>query len=253
MATFLEAQVDDRRVQEYSAWLASQLCWFGYLNGIDSVDRLAGAVQKRLDLIRSFVNWNIEVMPDDILGTKTEIGKPLADARSGLETFGILPQEIPLSVTIDQYETLLHIDYASKDNVEQSVGRSFCRVLNTFLSRRDPSVSFKVGVRPYSWGRELRILGSDAQLELGRDYQRVDLDELLRRGEDTSSWIFPEFAGDVAARRLRATLKSVPGDYQDWFQGALESLDARKEISKYCSSRSGTARPEARELAKPVD
>ena len=238
LATFLGAQVDERRVQDYSAWLASQPCWFGYLNGIESVDTLEGGVRKRLDLIRSFVNWNIEVMPDDILGTKTEIGKPLADARSGLETFGILPQEIPLSVTIDQYETLLHIDYANKDNVEQSVGRSFCRVVNTFLSRRDPSVSFKVGVRPYSWGRELRILGSDAQLELGRDYQRVDLDELLRRGEDTSSWIFPQFAGDVAARRLRATLKSVPGDYQDWFQGALESLDARKEISKYCSSRS---------------
>ncbi|MCY3818895.1 MAG: hypothetical protein OXH52_05960 [Gammaproteobacteria bacterium] len=237
LAEYLGARVEEARVQEYSAWLGSQACWFGYLDGTDSLDGLAGAVRKRLDLIRSFVNWNIEVMPAEVLGTKTEIGKPLADARSGLETFGILPRTIPLSVTIDQYETLLHIDYREEERPEQSVGRGFCRVVNTFLSRRDPSVSFKIGVRPYSWGRERRILGSDAQLELGRDYQRVDLDELLRRGEDASSWIFPTFAGDVAARRLKATLPSVPGEYSNWLQGALEPLNAAKEVSKYRGSK----------------
>jgi hypothetical protein len=237
LAEFLGANVESKGIEDFSVWLAQQPGWFGYLQPHDSSQAVTAAIRRRLNAIRSFVNWNIERLPDDILRTKTEIGRPLADAREGLRAFGLLPQNIPLSVTIDQYETLLHIDYAKPQDLELSVGRSFCRVVNTFLARRDPAVSFKVGVRPYSWGRELRIHGSDALLELGRDYQRVDLDDLLRRGEDTTSWIFPDFARDVAARRLTATLGGEPADYKEWLPTELKSLTPTEEVARYSRRR----------------
>ena len=251
LAAFLGANTDAERVKDFSAWLAQRPSWFGYLERCNSADSVTIAIRERLNVIRSFVNWNVEHLPDDILRTKTEIGRPLADAREGLRAFGLLPQDIPLCVTIDQYETLLHIDYATAHTPELSVGRSFCRVVNTFLARRDPAVSFKVGVRPYSWGRELRIYGSDAVLELGRDYQRVDLDDLLRRGEDTASWIFPDFARDVAARRLTATLRGEPVDYKDWLPTALESLTPTQEVARYSRRRDEALVPRLGEWPLP--
>ena len=93
-------------------------------------------------------------------------------------------------VAIDQYETLIHLDYERQRDPDKSLGHQLCRVVNSFLATRNPAVSYKVGVKALSWGRELRLFSSDARLEQGRDYQPVDLDEVLRRSENTSSWIF---------------------------------------------------------------
>ena len=235
LAKFLEASVKNDKLDEFARHLATLGCWFGYLDGVGSLDDLTSLVQRRLRCIRSFVNWNSDRLPSDILKTKTVIGEPLTQARRVIDDLRVLPKDVPLSVTIDQYETLLHIDYGNTS--ERSVGRSFCRVVNTFLSRRDPSVSYKIGVRPYSWGRELRIFGSDATLELGRDYQNINLDEILRRQENRSAWIFPDFAGDVAARRLGAALKGNVSNYRNWLQETLESLEANDEIQKYTRNR----------------
>ena len=95
-------------------------------------------------------------------------------------------------VAIDQYETLYHTDYDQPVDSKLSLGRAFCRVANSLLALRTPQISYKVGVRHYAWGRELRALNTDSRLELGRDYQMVDLDEVLRRRENTKAWIFPK-------------------------------------------------------------
>jgi len=128
---------------------------------------------------------------------------------------------------------LIHIDYESQPDPNRAVGRTFCRVVNSFLARRDPAVAFKVGARPYSWGRELRLAGSDARLELGRDFQQINLDEVLERRENRSAWIFPTFAKDVAARRIGFYFKADTSDYDDWLEGALEKLPPNAELGRY--------------------
>ena len=70
-------------------------------------------------------------------------------------------------VAIDQYETLIHIDYERERDPDKSLGHQLCRVVNSFLATRNPAVSYKVGVRPYAWGRELRLLA------LTRDSNKV--------------------------------------------------------------------------------
>ncbi|MFC1699247.1 hypothetical protein ACFL1I_04730, partial [Candidatus Omnitrophota bacterium] len=58
------------------------------------------------------------------------------------------------------------------------------------------------GTRRYNWGKELRIYGTDNRLEHLRDFKIVDIDKILRRQEDTKTWIFPEFTEDVFKKRF---------------------------------------------------
>ena len=44
--------------------------------------------------------------------------------------------------------------------------------------------------------------GTNTSLEILRDYRIIDIDDLLRRKEDSSTWMFPAFAEDIFRRRL---------------------------------------------------
>jgi hypothetical protein len=47
------------------------------------------------------------------------------------------------------------------------------------------------------------VFGTTARLERERNYKVIDLDRLLRRKENSASWIFPKFADDVFRKRLK--------------------------------------------------
>ena len=236
------ANVTTRALDIFAEMLATDECWFGGMSGVQNFDELATAVQKRIEAYRSFVNWNTRRLPTRIQGTKTAAGAPLLKAREALRSTRVLPEGIALVVTLDQYETLYHTDYASDADDERSLGRAFCRVVNSLLALRSPSISYKVGVRHYAWGRELRGLNTDAKLEHGRDYQLVDLDEVLRRPENTASWIFPDFAEDVAERRLDA-MGDGTGAGTKQFKSMFGTLTAEEEIERYCQRNSGRLAP----------
>ena len=210
LAEYLGAQIGRESLDAFAKALAANDCWFGAMKSASSLREVTDAIRGRVSAYRAFANWNIEALPENISRTKTDVGAPLIESRKGLQSLGIIGGSVPLMVTIDQYETLFHIDY-EKTSFEpsRSIGRVFCRVVNSLMSSRTPDVSYKVGVRPYSWEREMRAFGTDARLELGRDYQKVNLDDLLRRKENRSSWIFPKFAGDVAGRRIAKSLGGI--------------------------------------------
>ena len=235
LAQFLEAQVDQERLEAFAKWLAPRDCWFGALEGSKSFCELKELLGRRLFCYRVFSNWNSH-LPTELSESKSEIALPLIECRRGLEKFGILGPHVPLIVTIDQYETLLHRDYETATDPDVSMGRALCRVVNAFMATRSPEVSYKVAVRPYSWNREMRIFGSEAKLELERDYQRVDLDEILSRKENTSAWIFPAFARDVASRRMAWVLGGEAKDYSSWFPERFVNLTADEELKRYCDN-----------------
>ena len=242
LAEHLGARITDDSLNSFAAWISSRDCWFGALADCLTFNKLKMKVRERLSTFRSFVNWNRAELPNWLLETKTAPALPLIEASTGLALHNLLPATTPLIVAVDQYETLLHIDYEREPDPDRSLGHLLCRVVNTFLAARNPKVSYKVGVRPYAWGRELRLFGSDARVELGRDYQPVDLDEVLRRPENITAWVFPRFAADVAERRL-AMLPGASVERPRRFADRLETLSPDDEVEKYCRGEALRALP----------
>lgn len=226
------SRLESDRIDELARIVASDYCWFGAMDHVRTLADLQSAVGERIYCYRSFANWNSEKLPDSVRATKTEIGAPLRVFRQKLASTGVLDSDIPLMITIDQYETLLHVDYERR-SAEVAVGRAFCRVINALLAGRAPEVSYKIGARNYSWGRELRVFGGDARIEIGRDYHRVNLDETLRRKENVISYVFPEFADDVAARRLATYERQPAKNFLGWLPSHLQTLTPEQEVDSY--------------------
>ena len=243
VATRIGADVTTARLDRFATTLANHECWFGGLGRINDFPDLAKGVQQRIAAYRSFVNWNTRRLPTPIYSSKTVIGTPLLVARESMSREGVLPKEVALVVALDQYETLYHTDYGRDPDDDCSLGRAFCRVVNSLLALRSPSISYKVGVRHYAWGREVRGFNTDARLEQGRDYHLVDLDEVLRRRENTTSWIFPRFAEDVAERRLHALGRGGGGEDIGWFKRMIGTLTPAQEIDRYCRADPGRLMP----------
>jgi hypothetical protein len=69
---------------------------------------------------------------------------------------------------------------------------------------RNPHISYRIGTRRYGFKEDtLEVFGTTARLERDRNYKVIDLDQLLRRKENTKNWIFPKFAEDVFRKRLK--------------------------------------------------
>jgi hypothetical protein len=242
----INADVSQERLDAFARDVSREPYWFGALSDVSGFDQMHAKVQQRIYAYRSFSNWNTSEITSEVWSTKTETGVPIRGVVRALVRTGVLSAGVHPIVTIDQYETLMHTDYQRELSPARSIGRAFCRVVNALLAARAPELSFKLGVRHYSWGRELRVLGTDARIELGRDYQQVNLDELLRRKENAATWVFPRFAADVAARRIAAYLrKPDPNDLQDWLPTHLDALSADKEVELYVGRGSSLRAPQS--------
>lgn len=185
------------RLDSFASDLCHQECWFGYLDGHSTIQALTLRIEERISVYRAFHMYNIRELPDEIVRTKTNIGEPLSQAAESLRRSRLVGLDVPLFVRIDQHETLCR-----SDDLRPSLGNEYRRIINKALSTRDPRISYRIGTRRYAWQDDLKVFGSGATLEILRDYRVVELDDLLRRKENPSTWIFPAFAEDVFRRRL---------------------------------------------------
>jgi hypothetical protein len=185
------------RKDEFASMLASRDCWFGFLKDIVTFDALLSAIDRRIIEYRKFHLDNIAELSNAIQTTKTVIGEPISQAADAMRASLLIPHNVPLFVRIDQHEVLLN-----SDDLRDGVGVEYRRVINKALSTRDPRVSYRVGTRRYAWGDDLAIFGTTTSLEILRDYRIIDIDDTLRRKENTGHWVFPDFAEDIFVRRL---------------------------------------------------
>ena len=223
-------------LDKFAAQLAEDDCWFGALVGCKSFEELKAAVTKRISLYRAFHQCNIPSLPKDIQSSKTSVGEPIARAEEHLKATGVIDNDTLVFVRVDQVERLL-----SSDALRPDLGRQYRRMINKLLSLRDSRVSYCIGIRTYAWSDDLTIYETTDKLEHIRDYRFIDLDEMLRRQEDQKTWIFPAFAGDVFARRLRhagfrnVSPKKLLGQV---FRRSPTSQDVAVQAKEYCAGRS---------------
>ena len=186
-----ECLSDDWIFPKLSKWSA----WFDYYRGAKTLEELSERCTARLEVWRSFLNANIDKVPDSVWSTKSSDTVPLHEMGNLLELLGGGGgKKLPLFVVIDQYEEL--------PKLNRPFGIVLQRIVNTLVKARDPVVFYKIGARTYDWGKELRVWGSDSPIEVRRDYVVVDLGDVLMRKENSNGWLFPKLATDVAYRRL---------------------------------------------------
>jgi hypothetical protein len=231
VASELGLKVEDNRLDEFSKNLAASRCWFGFLNDVMNYGELRIKLAARIDKYLSFFNFNSDEIPEVMRTSKTTVGEPISTTARLLVQGGIVPENVPVYVQIDQYEALIRVEGTRKE-----YGSLFREVVNKALSLRDPHVSYRIGTRGYAWDEHPKVYGSDGNLERDRDFKLVDLDAILRRKENRETWIFPGFAEDVFRKRLLyAQYQGVPND------GALEmtvgrGLTPEQRATKYCGT-----------------
>jgi hypothetical protein len=182
---------------EFARLLAKQECWFGYLEDARSLSELQALLDTRIASYRAFHVANLKTLPQELIDSKTSIGEPISRTVECLWQTGALQAEVPLFVRIDQHEVL-----SRSDDLRPTLGIEYRRIINKALGTRDPRLSYRIGTRRYAWGDDLNVYGTKMSLEILRDYRIIDMDELLRRKEDRSTWLFPKFAEDIFRRRL---------------------------------------------------
>jgi len=173
--------------------IADWECWSGWYRGCRTLPELQVKAKERLRTWHSFLNYNLQEVPDAIWHSKASVEEPLHQMGNLLGRLSAGDAACPLYVLLDQYEEL--------PNLSATLGSSLQRLVNRLLKARDPVVFTKLGARTYDWGRELRVWGSDSRLEFERDYATIDLRSVLGRTEG-NQWLFPSMAEDVARRRI---------------------------------------------------
>ena len=196
LADFIGINTDLRLLDSFSMDLASNKCWFGYMDGLRTFFELRKAIKNRIYDYESFLNYNSD-LPPKFISTKTSPGDPIAAAADLIKKHGILPNELPVLVAIDQFEDLIDLEKESTGNFSPI----FRGVVMKMLGKRDGRVSYRVGARPYSTAFGYQGFGNSAFTEEEREYKVVDIGKVLARGENRKE-IFPDFCDDVLKKRL---------------------------------------------------
>jgi len=184
----------------FAAQLADQDCWFGALSNVTDWESLKLAVKERVIAYRAWANGNSS-LPDSIRQTRTMIGEPLSRSAELLKSNGVIAVGTHVFATVDQIEALW-----MQGEGRRVLGERLRNELHEVLGKRDDRISYRIGARRYDWGKGGSLDMRDGrQLEEGRDFQIIDIDELLRRGEYAKNWTFRRLARDVFQRRVRTT------------------------------------------------
>ncbi len=218
-------------LDEFARCLASDACWFGALNEVTDFSGLERQLQLRIRTYRKYINLNMVELPQEITESKTVVGDPILKVAEHLRSCGILEADVEVFIRVDQYEQLPTLNVFHK-----SFGSECQQLVHKALSARDARVSYRIGTRNYAWPERPMIYGTADVLELKRDFSVLDIDETLRRKENRSTWLFPEFAEDIFSRRLstseyrtHAQLSKVVGN----------GLDAHDLARQYVRTREG--------------
>lgn len=197
-------------ISEIAQVVSNLTIWEGWIDPTDNIDDLSRQIESRIQGYRRYLHGKERDFPDDLFETSTPIGRPQLELSSALKKAGIIESDTNVFIDIDQYEELGNISSRDTDGA----GVDYRAVVNKALSYRDPDVSYRIGTRGHSWGRNRTIHGTSGKLENMRHYRYVDLDELLMKDEfDAGSPknLFAKFAEDVFRRRLGFAQYTVPG------------------------------------------
>ena len=190
------------KVEEFANSLVSQDCWFGYLSAAKSLKEIRERIDKRINHLRSWANWNVDTLDRSVETSKAAIGEPVASTVVCMKKSGLLHPDAVAFVRVDQVEELLH-----KDPPHYRLTEEFRRHIYRALGRRDGRVSYRIGTRNYD--SEILAMPGGRTLEESRDYVIRDVDVILRRGENPKDWLFKGFANDVFDRRLTAATEEM--------------------------------------------
>jgi hypothetical protein len=194
--------VDPSRMPLFVESLAAQDCWFGALDGVRTIEELKRRIADRIGIYRRWVNGNLPEgdPPKTVRQSKTNIGEPIARTAECLRESGMVDDEVPVLIRVDQIEEL-HRAFTER---QRRILLAFRKVINRAFAGRDARVHYRAGSRRYGWNNPefLRVWGSEAVLEKRRDYLLIDMDnELFARGE-TKNTIFERFATDAFRKRV---------------------------------------------------
>ncbi len=230
-----DSLVTESRLDDFAARLAADDCWFGALLGCDSFRALKSSIAERLSAYRAFHQYNVSHLSQEIEESKTAVGEPISRAEEHLKSSSVIDDGTALFIRIDQIERLF-----SSDVLRPELGRRYRRILNKAISLRDSRVSYCIGVRTYAWNDDLTIYETEDQLEHIRDFRFIDLDEILRRRENTRDWVFPAFAEDVFMRRLKhAAFSDIPKKkaVKKVFGPSISPQQISELAKDYCAQR----------------
>jgi len=189
--------VNSNAFDDFVQVVSAQDCWFGYLVGCKTFDDLQSKVTKRIRHYRSWTARNSD-LPGEVSTSKTAIAVPLSATADALKKVGVIRRNVVVFLRIDQMEELWH-----RDGPQETQTSYLRHAINRAIGSRDLRVSFRVGTRRYAWSGNLALPGG-RQIEESRDFDVIDLDKRLRRGEDRSGWLFEGFAADVFQHRISA-------------------------------------------------
>jgi hypothetical protein len=190
----------------FASSLSAQDCWFDGLSGVSDWKSLASVVKDRVVAYRAWANGNRD-LPESIRYSRTMIGEPLSRASEQLKVTGVIDANTYVFATIDQIEALW-----MQGEGRRELGERLRRELHEVLGKRDDRVSYRIGARRHDWGKGGSLAMRDGrQLEQGRDYEVLDIDALLRRGENAKKWAFRCLAEDVFKRRVLTAFPDTTG------------------------------------------
>ena len=230
-AEVFDRLVNKSRLDKFAEILSKEECFFGFLKGITTFEGIQERIEWRLAQYRAFHQFNIKRLPSSITQSKTAIGEVISRAARSLAASEVVNREVPIYVRIDQYEFIG--DYSRQSDQPRL---DFRPVINKALSKRDPGVFYKIGVRPYAWPNAPEVYGKGGTLENVRNHITIDIDDLLKRTEHTRS-LFPRFARDVFYRRLKYNDHKVA--YRDCLERIFgKSKSPEDQARDYVGTRS---------------
>ena len=188
--------------------ITKQDCWFGTLEGVNTIEELEQRIGNRIMFYRNWVNGNLADLqpPNSVRSSKTNIGEPIARTADSLRDSEVIKADVPVLIRVDQIEEL----HRAFTNRQRQLLLTFRKMINRVFAARDARVHYRAGTRRYGWRSNhdfLSIWGSEARLEERRDYLLIDMDaELFSQGEIKNS-IFEQFATDAFQKRIKYYLR----------------------------------------------
>lgn len=217
-------------LEKFSRLIASDQCWFGALDGVESLDQLTEKLSSRVTQYRRFINLNITELPPNVRERKTVIGDPILKTAQALRTAGVLAEDTKVFIRIDQYEQLTTLNVLGT-----AYGTGCQQLIHKALAARDGRVSYRIGTRRHGWPTPPVIFKTNDVLERKRDFDVIDMDEMWRRKENARTWIFPKFACDIFERRLKGSEFAV-GQTPTLLDAVGSSLRPLDRANRYVSN-----------------
>jgi hypothetical protein len=201
-----DSMVNPSVAMQFAKTVAAEDCWFGALEGVQSIEDLKTRISERVGFYRRWINGNLpeRELPEGIRRSKTNVGEPISRTADCLRECGMIAIEVPVLIRVDQIEEM-HRAFTDRQG---GLLLSFRKMLNRVFYSRDARVHYRAGTRRYGWDNPefLGVWGSEARLENRRNYHRIEMDEeifLLSESKTRQkNTVFERFAIDAFQKRV---------------------------------------------------